>query len=166
MSVQSETFKTSLMIFNVFASPRAKVNITVVHVSSRTSLLPCCKFGGMVTIEYLKNEYKENILVCEPLDQGRSFYSHNSDLVLVFYWYDAFNVSLIISQTNCKFIEIDPCVSKYDPLYLDKITKHLNIILSVRGTILILEYHNEVCSILQLRNIKDETCQYFVFFRK
>ena len=158
LNVQSETLKTNLIIFNVSASLRAKVNITVAQVSIMASLLPCCKFGGMVTIEYLDTEYKENILVCEPLDQGRSFYSYNSYLILVLYWYDALNVSLHISQTNCKFIEIDQCIRKYDPLYLDYITKYSNIILSAKDTLLSLEYHNEVCSILQLRHVRDDTC--------
>ena len=90
--------------------------------------------------EYLDNRYKESTTICQrhdgQIEQSRSLYSSNSSLVLVLYWYNRYNryhnitVSLSLSLTRCKPINIDLC--RYDILSLkhdgniDSCKKYIN----------------------------------------
>ena len=93
--------------------------------------------GGIFAGEYLDNRYKESTTICQrhdgQIEQSRSLYSSNSSLVLVLYWYNRYHnitVSLSLSLTRCKPINIDLC--RYDILCLkhdenmDSCKKYIN----------------------------------------
>ena len=118
-----------------------QINVTADDVSYLGEESFEYKYAGLVIVEELTDEYKESTTLCSnhrrSSRQSRSFYSHNSSLTLVLYWYEpysAINATLKISQTTCKPIWLDDCVieSLCSPfadnldecnLYLRKITR-------------------------------------------
>ena len=98
-----------------------EINVTLNKIVSEGIYNPTCKYGGIVAGEYLDNEYKESTAVCEKHDgqfeESKSIYSKNSSLILVLYWYNMYQniaVSLSLSLTRCKPVNIDVC--KYNIL--------------------------------------------------
>ena len=95
-----------------------QVNATLTKITSVGSYNPICTLSGVVGGEALKNDYRQTETVCENHDEtknpSRSFYSHNSSLILVLYWYKPYsviNVTVKISKTKCKPVRISVCQS-------------------------------------------------------
>ena len=114
-----------------------QINVTLNKLNSLGVYIPTCKYRGIVAGEYLDNRYKERTTICQrhdgQIEQSRSLYSSNSSLVLVLYWYNRYHnitVSLSLSLTRCKPINIDLC--RYDILCLkhdgnmDSCKKYIN----------------------------------------
>ena len=77
---------------------------------------PTCKYGGITTVEYLDNKYKESITICQnhsgQIEKSIIIYSKNTSLVLVLYWYNMYqNItsSFTFSLTRCKTVTIKLC---------------------------------------------------------
>ncbi len=100
----------------VFAEPFVQVNVTVTSIIYVGDESQTCQFGGLVAGEVLSHDYKESVTLCtnlnSSLEHSRSFYSFNSSLILVLYWYEQYseiNVTLALSQTPCKPVYFDLC---------------------------------------------------------
>ena len=113
----------NLCVFNINTESNQQINVTLNKIDSVGVYNPTCKYGGIVAGEYLDNRYKESTTICQrhdgQIEQSRSLYSLNSSLVLVLYWYNRYHnirVSLSLSLTRCKPINIDLC--RYDILCL------------------------------------------------
>ena len=93
-----------------------QINVTLNEIVSEGIYNPNCKYGGIVVGEYLDYKYEESNAVCQKhnglIEQSRSMYSKNSSLVLILYWYNIYQnitVSLSLSLTRCKSVNIDLC---------------------------------------------------------
>ena len=76
---------------------------------------PTCLYGGLVVGEYSNKNFEDSFTVCDSTREkvSRSFYSRQSSLMLLLYWYREYsdlNVSVIFSQTTCRSVLFDPCV--------------------------------------------------------
>ena len=117
MLVPDSLFYPSPCVIHIQAETGIQINVTVDHVSYLGEGSSECKYAGLVIVEELTDEYKESSSLCSNHSrssrQSRSFYSHNSSLTLVLYWYEPYsviNATLKISQTTCKTIWLDDCV--------------------------------------------------------
>ena len=115
---------------------------------------------------------KKSKQVCEGnfLSKGQAihFYSNNSLLTLVVYWYKEYgeiNVSLLASKTKCKLLIINPCHFRILCLYnwtkcqsyLDNVTRFSSANLKVQSSnSMIYEENIEKCSILQILSSSSE----------
>jgi len=93
-------------------SPLYHINVTVMNFSFVGNYHYECKHGGLLSAELLGNKYKESAPLCESEIgyPGRSFYSENSSLIMVLYWYkhlSSIETTLFISLTKCKAVEIN-----------------------------------------------------------
>ena len=109
--------RKGLCISLVNADLGYQVNITSVLVKCTSPYNFNCIYAGLVAGERLVSEYKESKTICESNygsdSQFISFYSQNSSLILVLYWYKGYseiNVSVMISQTKCKPVFINLCI--------------------------------------------------------
>ena len=90
---------------------RYDINATVTQMTIqgfRTHQVECT-YGGLLGIEGNKGIFKESLSVCENIDHtvhhSRSFYSSNSTLILILYWYQPYSnitLTLEVSKTECK----------------------------------------------------------------
>ena len=95
------------------------INVSVVKITTTNWFDPLCVFCGLVAAENIKYDYRQSDTLCKNYnatkDPSRSFYSHNSALALILYWYKRYgliNVTLNIFKTKCKVVYIDVC-NKY-----------------------------------------------------
>ncbi len=77
-----------------------------------------CKFGGFTAVERNEKYYRETVTVCENHDgntsqsQSQSFYSQNSSLILLLYWYEdlaEIKVTFSVSLMKCFVVWINLC---------------------------------------------------------
>ena len=106
----------NLCVVDVNTETDLQINVTFNKIVSEGIYNPTCKYGGIVTEEYLNNEYDENPTICQnhsgQIKQARSMYSSTSSLVLILYWYSMYQnimASLTLSLTRCKPVTIDLC---------------------------------------------------------
>ena len=66
-----------------------------------------CTYFGMVVGERLQNDYRQSRTFCTNQDRTkdplRSFYSYNSSMLLVLYWYKSYstiNLSILFHKQN------------------------------------------------------------------
>ena len=140
ITIPNKTFVTipiyncTLNVCVLFLNTRSdnKVNVTIINVTyvGVDFNRPNCYYGGLVTGEHFNGKYMESSAVCQPLDgskrQSRSFYSYNSSLVIVLYWYkhySAINATIEISQTRCEPIRINLCTANILCHYLHDTTQ-------------------------------------------
>ncbi len=105
-------------IFEAHASPDKYVNLTIKSLHFQGQMSESCKFGGFVTAEHVKKMYSENSIVCKSIAKNnlafqRNYYSYNSSLLGILYMfvpYSIVNVSLTLRTSECKFINVCPCV--------------------------------------------------------
>ena len=158
-----------------------EVNITAIVVKSTNPYNINCLYAGLVTGERVANDYKESKTICEVNSVSRgqsiSFYSSNSSLILVMYWYKKYSeidASVMVSQTKCKPVIINPChfntfCLEYIPKcqsYLDKVTRFSSINLKVQSKdSVIYEGNFGKCSILQISSMPTEFPDIFVPFK-
>ena len=107
----------NLCTLNVFAKYGNQVNVSVVKLTYQGIASETCEYAGLVATQHLgAHDYKETIALCEAHDsnvsQNRNFFSHNSSLMIVLYWYgheDVIETTVSLSFTECKPVEICPC---------------------------------------------------------
>ena len=92
------------------------MNVTVTEIIAVEGHDLNCLFSGLVAAEKLKDDYRQTDTVCQnhdgTKDSSRSFYSYNSSLILVLYFYKPYstiNATVNISQTKCQPVQIDIC---------------------------------------------------------
>ncbi len=104
------------------AQRRSQVNVTVTNVHYIGVDSMTCKYGGLTVAEESGNDYKEIATLCQNHDGflrlNRRFYSNHSSLKLILYSYNhlsQINTSLMISQSKCTTLQIDPCTTGFIP---------------------------------------------------
>ena len=109
-----------ICIVLVEASFGKYINLTIQKISNVVEYNYDCFEGGILTAEEVKGTYVESVTLCEVHDgtvrQSRSFYSMNSSLYLIYYWYNMSSrmESLIsFSVTVCEAVHLEPCVYSY-----------------------------------------------------
>ena len=110
----------NLCVVDVNTKTDLQINVTLNKIVSDGIYNPICKYGGIVTEEYLDNKYEESSTTCQnhsgQIKQARSMYSSTSSLVLILYWYSMYQnimASLTLSLTRCKPVTIDLCELHY-----------------------------------------------------
>ena len=149
-----------------------QVNVTILNYTSTMDLYPHCSFGGLHFSEKLSERYEDGRVVCSSYDVGRSYYSHNATLTFVYYqykMYDFVQVTLQMTQTQCKHVEINICYFYnhcFYPLsncnyyifsnnkrncnsYLKNVTTHTNASLLIRDRGIALTSNKEECILLE-----------------
>ena len=108
----------SQCVIQIDAESASQINVTASHIRYVGEESLECKYAGLVAVEELTDEYKESTTLCSDhvgsRRQSRNFYSHNSSLTLVLYWYEPYsviNVTLNISQSACKTVWLDDCMA-------------------------------------------------------
>ena len=166
------------------------INATVTNLTYDGTPSQTCMYGGLLAVEQFENNYTESSIICKSVSGNtRSFYSQNSSLIILSYWYSQYssvNASLRISQTKCKLLQIDHC--KFDSLcqshlnvskcnmYLNQITHLSNVSFSFKKTMsdrwndkLIFAMPDGTCFTLQLirnhtyKSIKIKSSQHCSF---
>ena len=135
-NVPNTKCKYNLCLTCFLTSSELQVNLTVFHIVGAGKYTFQCPEGGILTMEHLNSKYMESVVLCEEHDgnkvPSRSFYSSNSSLILMMYWFGKkINVSISITLTRCQPVHIEPCVyylltcksAFHAKDYLKKITK-------------------------------------------
>ena len=163
----------SLLVMHVHAEPGYQINITILNYTSTMDHYPHCSFGRLYLSDKSSGNYEDLRTICNSYGVGKSVFSHNSTLTLVHYhykMYDFVQVTLQITQTQCKHVEVNVCYfynhcfyaisqckyhilyghnTKKCNLYLRNITSHSNLSLSIRDKNIIFTLNEEECIILQ-----------------
>ncbi len=93
------------------------INVTAVTVSYQGKASATCRNAGLVA-QYpnLPNKYTHSNILCKrdeaEASERRSFYSQNSEMFIVLYWYKdlaVMNTTLEVSVSTCKVVNICPC---------------------------------------------------------
>ena len=155
-------------ILSVVAEYQQQVNVTIYKINSVSLYDPTCIFSGVTTAETIQDDYKQSETLCENHDgtknTSRSFYSQNSSLIMVLYWYKGYSriqISVHISQTRRKPVLIDACYYYYHCVYFDMMTEKCLLYLTY-----ITQYswinisHGEILSFTQFNG----TCTLFIIF--
>ena len=158
---------TKISCVSLFLSESGdQVNITAIIFKSTNPHDIDCLYAGLVVGERLAHYYRESKTICEHYyssnSQSGSFYSKNSSLILVMYWYKEYgeiNASVMVSQTKCKPVVINLCYLNILCLryrdkcqsYLENVTKFSGINLQVqKDDSVIYEGNFGKCSVLQV----------------
>ena len=158
-----------LCMLKANADPGYQVNITATLVKSTNDYNYNCLYAGLVTGERLASKYRESKTVCASKNsydgQVISFYSKNTSLTIVVYWYQQhskISSTIMISQTKCKPVFIDLCYlhtlhllsKRKSHLYLHEVTRFSGIDLNLQndGTLVYKVIERE-CGILQFLSI-------------
>ena len=150
------------------------VNVTISGYKSEPDLYPHCTYGGIHFAKNISSKHRDDKTLCNNYSLQRSVYSQWSLLILAYYQYREYTnvkVQLQISQTQCKHVAINVChmynycvyhlypcmeqgvISGFDVnsciSYLNVITRHLNLILSIKDEKFVVTFNKEPCVILQ-----------------
>ena len=125
------------MCIKIQTDYRHRVNATVNELVVTVVHDKLHMYSGLVALENMgNNDYKETESLCDnhdgTKDPSRSFYSHNSTLLITIYWYGIYStitVRLSIAQTRCKPVYIDICyfiygVNKMHEFYLIYVSQY------------------------------------------
>ena len=98
-----------------------QINISLLEMKREGLYKHVCSYAGAVSAEYIGPKYREGSTQCE--DYGlhllsRSFYSSNSSLLLLVYWYKEFSqlsvaFTVTVSKCRSRSVNIDPCYYRY-----------------------------------------------------
>ncbi len=110
--------REQIYVLVVHAPPDRNVNLTVNNLYFEGQTSESCKFGGFVTAELVKKKYLENSILCKltarnNLTLQRNYYSYNSSILGILYMfvpYSTVKATLTLKTSECKFINICPCV--------------------------------------------------------
>ena len=98
-----------VLIYKTDVRYQINATITQMTIQGYRSHHVECTYGGLSGIEGNKGKFKESLSICENIDitvhHSRSFYSSNSILILILYWYQPYsNITLILEvrKTECK----------------------------------------------------------------
>ncbi len=109
---------TNVCLVSVVGEPGSHVNVTLMKMSyvGKETDRTTCRYGGLVSTEQNGDSYRESPAICTShsylTNTSRSFYSHESSLLLILYFYKAYsvvNATLALHQTTCKSIQINRC---------------------------------------------------------
>ncbi len=162
----------AVCILNIESQSRNQINATVTKMTTSEKApnssvdLPCA-FSGLVATEIFPDDSRESATYCKSHDSSshpsRCFYSHNSSLILLAYWFEPYsviNITLNISESKCKLIQIDSCTydekcmsdfkSSNCQSYLDYITNFVPINVSKDGHFIFTHMTDEECVVLVL----------------
>ena len=112
-----------------------RINATVNEVVVMSNIYDkTCIYSGLVAFEKLgHDDYREPQSFCDNHDSSKSFYSNNSTMHVMLYWYSIYStitVRLNITQIRCKPVYIDICFYYYGivkmPEYGKKCQVYLN----------------------------------------
>ena len=166
VSLPNPNCSSSVCILNIKFDHGYKVNVTLQSMVFQGENSAYCKYGGLSLIEFINEEYNENVALCRndfSNNIKRRFYSVSSSLKMVLYWYEPYSstsVTLRISNTECDSIHLSPVTYCHECYYFqplcvrftNKITKHLS-----RSILLYTKLHNIVydlprsrCFVLQV----------------
>ena len=148
-----------MCIFYIDSKDGQIVNVTVVDVVTAARLVPSCTYEGFFAGFTVEGEYKERFTICDS--HKRNFYSQNSSMVIVLYWYkdlSSINATILLSQTECKPIIIDPCILRYSCYHYDGPCFHLKsstdiIEFRYKRPYLTISYIKTKCVILLLESL-------------
>ena len=113
----NEKCLNNICILCIDAEYGHQVNAKIISTHNFDS---ACSTRGIVAGEMLLDDYRQTETLCDNFHDGAkepspSFYSHNSSLTLVLYWYKPYStiyVTINLSQTKCKPVRINVC--EYD----------------------------------------------------
>ena len=166
---------THICIVLMEASIGYHVNLTIQKISNIVEYNYDCLEGGILTAEEVQGTYVESVTLCEVHDgirrQSRSFYSMNSSLHLIYYWYNmSSRMETLISftETKCETVHLDPCAYSLlhcwsmtrAQIYLNNITKFSKLSLITNDFIpsrleylfIIFEVPKNQCATIQIGN--------------
>ena len=172
-------YKNNLCISFFLAESGNEVNITPIVVKSTNPYNINCLYAGLFAGERLADDYQESQTICEDnygsTGQAMSLYSKNSSLILIMYCYKEYgniSASVMVSQTKCKGLFINPC--KFNMLcwgndmikcqsYLDNVTRFSNIHMRIQSKdSVIYERNFGKCSVLQISSMLTDFPKSFV----
>ncbi len=107
------------------SSPQGyQVNATISSLSlCKEAQSPNCKHSGLAILENTEKMYKEISTVCQNISenfQHSHFYSSNSTLTFVLYWYTwppPIHVILNLTTTECKAVVLDVCFQYFRNIF-------------------------------------------------
>ena len=111
INIPSKYCFKNICILYIISRKGQTVNDTVIDAISPARLVPSCTYAGFSTGYLVQKNYKEQFTICDSHE--RNSYSQNSPLIIVLYWYEDLsyiNVTILVSQTECKPVIIDPCI--------------------------------------------------------
>ena len=118
-----------------------------------------CIHGGLSVTQQLYGN-KESETICEKYNSlnslQRSFYSKNSSLFLLMYWYEHYskiNLTLNVSLTKCTVVELDYCTIERKREYLKQVVEYSNFRIRYKGSwsTYLFSLQNDGCVVLQFR---------------
>ncbi len=173
----------TICILNIQSQSGNQVNATVTKLISSEKApnssknLPCI-FSGLAAIEMFPHNSRESATHCKTHDSShinRSFYSNNSSLILLAYWFEPYSVidvTLIISISKCRLIQIDLCI--YDKKctqdlkslscqnYLDYVTNFVPVNISQDGDFIFAHMKDEQCVVLVLSSNTHDPLSHYI----
>lgn len=135
-----------MCVVQLWTDSTLQVNITVSKIIYSGMRSFSCQYGGFVVAENLLGDYKESPVLCRPhkgsKEQSTHFYSLNSSLLVVLYWYKEYSnisVALMASETKCKPVYFDFC-------FFHKIctSKHLKDVRTCRNYLKTITTHTDL----------------------
>ena len=94
----------------------SQINVTLLQIIYKGPTGERCKYGGLVTGEEITKGYMESLTICEPRGSvehhGLTFFSKNSSLILLVYWYERYSeiqTRVQIAPTKCTAVQLDVC---------------------------------------------------------
>ena len=122
MTLKSHLFQTNVKITLINTTSIYQIRGSLEQINYTGLCDAICLFGGLVIGEYSNEIYDEFFTVCDSTGlKIRNFYSQESSLILLLYWYKEYskiNISVILSQTTCMSVLFDPCLFSRE-CYLD-----------------------------------------------
>ena len=119
LSFSSNQLPVNPAIINIVPYQSFLVNVTVTSMRYVGQESHICKYGGFVGVEIIGSKHTEHDTLCTNFVSfaGKSIYSSNSSLTIMFYWYQYYSAifaAIILSETQCKPVRIQTC--SYDSL--------------------------------------------------
>ena len=168
LEVPQNILYKSPIVFFVSSGNYFQINATLTQIISKPIVIKTCQYG---VFSIFNTQEDEIFWVCEPHDgsvaQSKSVYSKSSSLLLLLYWYEGhgnISVSLILTQTRCKPVDIDPCriqdqcnlvsmtYTKKCRLYLEELSQLSNAELTHNyHSTLYVSLDDDECPVLQVK---------------
>ncbi len=171
--ISSDVCDTNPCIVSFRAQNNNHINLTVLALHYVGENSPNCTHGGLLTVEAEQNNFEETAVLCS-LDHRKSYYSQNSSLSLVLYYYQnysALNATIRVAVTKCSSIHLSNCEflqkcgnrGKQNIIctsYLADITQGSSVFLRPQTSHLLFCLPTENCFVLQIsRNISCDLSQ-------
>ncbi len=181
----------NILALDLQTQPNLQILVTVTNLAFTGWFSYECRYGGVVAGEILGEDYAESQSICQTVkgEMERYFYSHNSSIILLVYWYENYSelkTSMKLSVTKCNpvLLEVNcidihcatPVCRKQCVSYLTNITKysqvHFEYDFSLPG--LVYSLADNSCAVVQIvrnhfvvytgSNFRQKKPKYQVFF--